>query len=88
MFCVCEILPIFVLLDYSYLALVGLQRVEIRQEDEDEGSIGTQSTLNEPITTAPSSARSVRWRDDALVEPLLRPAQPIQESDSYRDEDR
>lgn len=73
MFVVCEILPIFVLLDYSYLSLVGLERIEIRWEEEgEEGSITTQATANVPITSA-SPARSVRWRDDVGIEPLLSP---------------
>lgn len=78
MFFVCEILPIIALLDYSYLSLVGLERVEIRWEEgeEEEGSLITQETPSlpttiEPITAATSPVRSVRWQDDALVDPLL-----------------
>jgi hypothetical protein len=78
MFFVCEILPIIALLDYSYLSLVGLERVEIRWEEgeEEEGSLITQETPSlpttiEPLTTASSPVRSVRWQDDALVDPLL-----------------
>ena len=77
MFFVCEILPIIALLDYSYLSLVGLERVEIRWEEEEEGSLITQATPNLPPTIHPpesvaSPPRSVRWRDDVLADPLLR----------------
>jgi hypothetical protein len=74
MFFVCEILPIFVMLDYSYLSLVGLERIEIRwEEEEDEGSISAPSDSNLPRST-PNPARSVRWRDDdTLTDPLLTP---------------
>lgn len=76
MFLVCEILPIIALLDYSYLSLVGLERVEIRWEEEEEGSLTTHSTPNLPTTINPpisagSPNRSVRWRDDVLADPLL-----------------
>jgi hypothetical protein len=74
MFFVCEILPIFVMLDYSYLSLVGLERIEIRwEEEEDEGSISAPSDSNLPRST-PNQTRSVRWRDDdTLTDPLLTP---------------
>ena len=70
MFIVCEILPIIALLDYSYLSLVGLERVEIRWEEEDEGSLIT-TTNNPSSASAASPARSVRWRDEILTDPLL-----------------
>ena len=68
MFFVCEILPIIAMLDYSYLSLVGLERVEIRWEEDDEASLGTSPGLP---TTVASPARSVRWSDDVLQDPLL-----------------
>jgi len=74
MFCVCEILPIFVLLDYSFLALVGLERIEIRWEEEmNEPLISTadSSPMNAVPRITASTGRSVRWRDESLVEPLV-----------------
>lgn len=73
MFFVCEILPIIAMLDYSYLSLVGLERVEIRWEEEEEGSLVTTPGLpnaSEPLAAA-SPGRSVRWREDVLEDPLL-----------------
>lgn len=86
MFFVCEILPIIALLDYSYLPLVGLERLEMRWAEE-QGETFTNPTISNnlyPTTTTSvssnSPARSVRWRDDTLVDPLLPPDQrPVQE---------
>ena len=72
LFFVCEILPIIVLLDYSYLSLVGLERIEIRWEGEDEGSLATQGSTSNLMTPYTSPARSVRWRDEeGIDDPLL-----------------
>ncbi len=86
MFFVCEILPIIALLDYSYLSLVGLERVEIRWEEEEQESLTTQATQNLPTTlrvattaSAASPVRSVRWRDDVSTDPLLSHDQSIVE---------
>eukprot|EP00429_Kryptoperidinium_foliaceum_P038553 CAMPEP_0176177148 /NCGR_PEP_ID=MMETSP0120_2-20121206/90754_1 /TAXON_ID=160619 /ORGANISM="Kryptoperidinium foliaceum, Strain CCMP 1326" /LENGTH=121 /DNA_ID=CAMNT_0017515241 /DNA_START=256 /DNA_END=621 /DNA_ORIENTATION=- len=70
MFFACEILPIIFMLDYSYLSLVGLERVEIRWEDEEEGSLTTQASPPLQNTTS-SPSRSVMWNDDIATEPLL-----------------
>ena len=83
MFFVCEILPIFVLLDYSYLSLVGLERIEIRWEEEggDEPSISAfPSAPNLPLSSMPSQERSVRWRDESLMEPLILSGPPLDRS--------
>ena len=86
MFFVCEILPIFVLLDYSYLSLVGLELIEIRWEEEggDESLIpATSSAPNVPRSSIPTNqTRSVRWLDESLNEPLILPGQSLDEDGS------
>lgn len=87
MFFVCEILPIIALLDYSYFSLVGLERLEIRWAEE-QGELSTNPrgvSSNMYSTTAASvssnsPARSVRWSDDSVVEPLLPPShRPVEQ---------
>ena len=86
MFFVCEILPIIVLLDYSYLPLVGLERLDMRWADEQGETLTdprTSTNMHSTTTASISSnspARSVRWHDDSLGDPLLPPDPcPVQE---------
>ena len=86
MFFVCEILPIIALLDYSYLSLVGLERLEMRWADvqgenltDPTTSTNMHSTTTETVSSN-SPARSVRWCNDSLGDPLLpRDQRPVQE---------
>ena len=72
LFFVCEILPIIALLDYSYLNLVGLERVEIRPAEEETVSSQTLSVIDPPPPEPEETGtnRSVRFQDEAN-EPLI-----------------
>ena len=74
MFFVCEIVPIVSLLDYSYISMATLDCAPTVRNDEpgEETSISINSGLSERVASVGSSpARSVRWQDDELTEPLL-----------------
>jgi hypothetical protein len=77
LFFVCEILPIVALLDYSYLNMVGLERVEIRwASSEDEMALSSQATpdplfASHLMGSVNSPSRSIRWRDEVDADPLL-----------------
>eukprot|EP00934_Nitzschia_sp_Nitz4_P007728 Nitzschia sp. Nitz4//scaffold16_size188269//184626//185433//NITZ4_001822-RA/size188269-snap-gene-0.152-mRNA-1//-1//CDS//3329538610//7718//frame0 len=70
LFFVCEILPIVFLLDYSFLALVGLESAEIRWEDQDEIPQEAES-ISTAVSTEIDTNRAVTWQEDTLVDPLL-----------------
>jgi hypothetical protein len=74
LFLVCEIIPIVALLDYSYLNMVGLERIEIRRTEDNETADyqTTSAAVLDPLfaSSAASSGRSIRWEDEA-VDPLL-----------------
>lgn len=74
LFFVCEILPIIGLLDYSYLPLVGLERIVQYRSEDDDGEVG--SLLSGASINVTSPARSVRWTDEALMTPSTEPLLP------------
>jgi hypothetical protein len=65
LFFVCEIMPIIVLLDYSYFNLTGLEQVEIRWAEEEDHS-APQPVMMDPLLTSETvpPTRAVRWFDE------------------------
>jgi hypothetical protein len=56
MFFVCEIVPIIALLDYSYLPMVGLERVEIRWAGDEQSSSSQPPSVDQtdPLLPQPT----------------------------------